>query len=264
MEGQEEAVAEVQEALVDMELLEAVLNHITSSSVEVPREVLALLCAVLFGGNEKVQNRFMDIWLASREEPFFASIKARMSQTEETLRERRVMMSQNRRMKAKKGEAESEERRLPEKSDPQDVYELLEMGAEVAKEEEKRKHSGLTGVFRRFFTKHGKNLLSHRPSLKLTRSRSALDISGRKPSYFHRHDVHGAQFHPSDRKSGGGGGLFGDIESQLLKGAFQDTVQAFSLEIVKDMAIKSVEKVIEKDMSEQSEIAFKVRALHRT
>ena len=93
VQDQEEAVEEVQNALLEMGILEAVLNHVSSSSETVAREVLGVVSVMLEGGNEAVQNRFMKIWLSSREEPFFASIKALMTLTEETLKERRLMIS---------------------------------------------------------------------------------------------------------------------------------------------------------------------------
>uniref|UniRef100_A0A914VH50 RyR/IP3R Homology associated domain-containing protein n=1 Tax=Plectus sambesii TaxID=2011161 RepID=A0A914VH50_9BILA len=90
--AQEELIKEVQNALVDMDVLEAILPHLRSSNEELPREVFAMCNVLLHGGNQYVQARFVKIFMASREEPFFTNIKARMAQTEATLRERRLQV----------------------------------------------------------------------------------------------------------------------------------------------------------------------------
>ena len=57
-----------------------------SANLQCLYQVLAFCSTLLHGGKLSVQQRFMKIFLDSREEPFFANIKFRMAQTEEALR----------------------------------------------------------------------------------------------------------------------------------------------------------------------------------
>ena len=236
---QEDVVAEAQEALIEMGILEAILNHITSPSENVSREVLALLTALLYGGNEKVQKRFMVIWLSSREEPFFSSIKARMTQTEEILRERRILMNQSREVcKGFKGEKS----KLSKMNSPEDLFDIIEKGQNVSGEKGKKKSLGsiIVGAFTR--SKNKKHSIEE--EVKTFEERMK-----RKKSYQHRHDCRDATFVPLSEEDQ----AVVNAGRSFLGGLIQDV----STEMIRDLTVQGAKSAVNEDLRQQSDADFK-------
>ena len=72
-------IEDVQNALNEHGAMLKVLPHLSKNGDLIVREVLSFLAAMLFGGNDDVQNSLIDYFLGTREEKFFFAIKNRMN-----------------------------------------------------------------------------------------------------------------------------------------------------------------------------------------
>ncbi|KAI8488683.1 hypothetical protein Bbelb_337120, partial [Branchiostoma belcheri] len=86
---------QVQMALADKGALLKILPLISRDSDDLIAEVLALLAAMLYGGNEHVQDCLMDFFLNSREEMLFSAFKSRMELSAVITTERRLLEAQH-------------------------------------------------------------------------------------------------------------------------------------------------------------------------
>ncbi|CAH1239566.1 ITPR1 [Branchiostoma lanceolatum] len=86
---------QVQMALADKGALLKILPLISRDSDDLIAEVLALLAAMLYGGNEHVQDCLMDFFIGSREEMLFSAFKSRMELSAVITTERRLLEAQH-------------------------------------------------------------------------------------------------------------------------------------------------------------------------
>ena len=68
----------MQDSLNNHDAMLQVLPHLSKTRDDIIREVLAFLAAILFGGNENVQQSLSEYFLGTREEKFFFAVKNRM------------------------------------------------------------------------------------------------------------------------------------------------------------------------------------------
>lgn len=85
----------VQNALNSYEAVLQVLSHLAKNNSDIVREVLAFQAAMLFGGNEKVQESLIEYFLGTREEKFFLAVKTRMQLSSLSIKERRSLLAQH-------------------------------------------------------------------------------------------------------------------------------------------------------------------------
>ncbi|XP_064627454.1 inositol 1,4,5-trisphosphate receptor type 1-like isoform X9 [Lineus longissimus] len=71
-----------------------VLPHLARPSDDITREVLALLCSLLFNANRDVQSSLLKYFLTSREEVFFYAIRNRMQLSVGAIKEKRLLQAQ--------------------------------------------------------------------------------------------------------------------------------------------------------------------------
>ena len=93
VEACERELLHCQQALVQLGILHAVMPLLNSSSDQLSREAFGTLSNLVAGGSKQIQDAFMAQFLGSRQDPFFACIRQRMTQSEEALRERRILIS---------------------------------------------------------------------------------------------------------------------------------------------------------------------------
>ncbi|XP_070173522.1 inositol 1,4,5-trisphosphate-gated calcium channel ITPR3-like [Littorina saxatilis] len=86
-------IEEVQEALDSYDVVVSVLGHLSRSQDSLVMEVLAFLAALLFSGNEDVQNSMLKYFTGTREETFFFAIKNRVQLSAQATREKRELQA---------------------------------------------------------------------------------------------------------------------------------------------------------------------------
>ncbi|XP_077987360.1 inositol 1,4,5-trisphosphate-gated calcium channel ITPR1-like [Glandiceps talaboti] len=94
--GQLEKICDVQNELNEHGAMLKVLPLLARTSDSLAKEVLAFLSAMLFGGNENVQESLIEYFLSTREEHFFMAIKSRMNLSAVATKEKRALQSQHR------------------------------------------------------------------------------------------------------------------------------------------------------------------------
>ncbi|KAK6195687.1 hypothetical protein SNE40_001061 [Patella caerulea] len=90
-----EVIESVQVAINSYGVVDSVSTHLSSSVDDIVRELLAFMCALLFGGNEAVQNSLFAYFTGTREETFFFAIKNRMQLSALATREKRLLNAQH-------------------------------------------------------------------------------------------------------------------------------------------------------------------------
>ncbi|CAD5116200.1 DgyrCDS5116 [Dimorphilus gyrociliatus] len=91
-------IAEVQTCLCTMGAIVEVLPLLTYSSDDMARETLAFLSSILFNANRQVQRSLIDYFKATREEVFFLAVRNRMHLSTISIKERKSLAAQNRRI----------------------------------------------------------------------------------------------------------------------------------------------------------------------
>ncbi|GFO23772.1 inositol 1,4,5-trisphosphate receptor type 3-like isoform x9 [Plakobranchus ocellatus] len=88
-------VQEVQNALNSNNAILNVLPHLARRSDAIAREVLALICIMLFNANGVVQESMLDYFLSTREEVFFMAVRDRMQVSTNSIKEKRSLIAQH-------------------------------------------------------------------------------------------------------------------------------------------------------------------------
>ena len=71
-------VREIQSIVNGFGVALKVLPHLARPSDDITREVLALLCSLLFNANRNVQSSLLKYFLTTKEEVFFYAVRNRM------------------------------------------------------------------------------------------------------------------------------------------------------------------------------------------